>query len=79
MISVRKSTKWAFSTEPDWRSPPKPTLTLYVWRTQQIGFGIIWSSFGFRCQPIDEHEQEQMYQRVRAAALGANKGQSSGD
>jgi len=53
----------------NWTLPPKPTLTLYVWRTQQLGFGVVWSSFGFRCEPIDDLQQEQVYHRVLAAVL----------
>ena len=62
-----------FPDDMNWASPPKPTLTLYVWRTQQLGFGIVWSSFGYRCQPIDDQEQERVYQQVRAAALEGSR------
>lgn len=48
--------------------PPAPFITLYSWRTQQLGFGVIWSSFGFRCEEISAEAEEAIYQQVLGAA-----------
>jgi len=51
-----------------WLRPPRPTITLYSWRASQLEFGIIWSSVGFRCEPISDEAEEEIYQRVLAVA-----------
>lgn len=48
--------------------PPAPFLTLYSWRVQEIGFGVIWTSLGFRCQKITPEAEEAIYQHILAAA-----------
>lgn len=48
---------------------PTPFLTLYFWRVQQLGFGVIWTSLGFRCEEITPEAEEAIYQQVRAIAL----------
>ncbi len=45
-----------------------PTITLYSWRTSQQGFGVLWSCVGFRCQPISEEREEEIYRLVIASA-----------
>ena len=53
---------------PMWLSPPNPTITLYSWRASQLEFGTIWSSVGFRCEPVTEDAEEAIYQQVLMAA-----------
>lgn len=48
--------------------PPTPFLTLYYWRVQQQGFGLIWTSLGFRCEEISAEAEEAIYQQVLTAA-----------
>lgn len=50
---------------------PTPFLTLYFWRVQQLGFGVIWTSLGFRCEEITPEAEEAVYRQVQEAA-GAN-------
>ena len=57
----------------NWLSPPRPTITLYSWCASQLEFGIIWSSIGFRCEPIAEDVEEAIYQQVLAAALSLRR------
>ena len=52
----------------NWFRPPCPTITLYSWRASQLEFGTIWSSIGFRCEPVAEDVEEAIYQRVLLAA-----------
>lgn len=52
----------------NWLHPPRPTITLYSWCASQLEFGIIWSSVGFRCEPISDEAEEAIYQRVLAVA-----------
>lgn len=47
---------------------PDPFLTLYFWRVRQLGFGVIWTSLGFRCEEITSEAEEAIYQRVLRAA-----------
>lgn len=48
--------------------PPAPSLTLYSWRVTELGFGIIWTSLGFRCQEISAEAEEAVYQQVLRVA-----------
>ena len=52
----------------NWLRAPRPTITLYSWRASQLEFGIVWSSIGFRCEPVTEAAEEAIYQRVLAVA-----------
>lgn len=47
---------------------PVPSITLYSWRTSQLDLGVIWSSFGFRSEPISDETEEAIYLQVLAAA-----------
>jgi len=48
--------------------PPEPFITLYSWRVEQLGFGIVWSSLGFRCGEIAPEAEEHIYSQVVSAA-----------
>lgn len=51
-----------------WLVAPTPFLTLYFWRVKQLGFGVIWTSLGFRCEEITPEAEEAIYQQVLASA-----------
>lgn len=51
--------------------PTAPFLTLFCWRVRELGFGVIWTSLGFRCEEISAEAEEAIYQRVLTAAAAA--------